>query len=474
VELSWLQLTGCFRLGPLLVLRGCWSIRRDAPLEDHILLLAPVYSVSLSSLRKRVESCRAHSRERVSSSMRDLVLQGTHGPAWRPLAPPVYGSLALLAALLCLPVGARDDPQDVELPSGVGSIRTMDPEALGVAGSGAATTPEEAREQVEALLAFQQAMARVSVAGAAGTAKARSAGKAEAVSDPADAGPKPGSRAGSGSAGPAVVSSSQGAAASGAASGPGRSEEGALRNAASGGSAGDAGSGPAESGTGAVCPQGMATRELADARHMAAACGDEHGTMVRVAGLGEEPGYLLDWTEVTVADYGRCVADGACVAPGTASGCLGTSVSRGQHPVNCVDRDAAAAYCAWAGRRLCSGVEWQRAAEGRGGAPHPWGHEPADCSLAIVWGSASEWSSQVPGCGRDSSWPVGSRLAGVSPVGALDMVGNIAEWVSETGGEVRGGSYADQDPRLLSAKGTRVEFVGERRATIGFRCCRDE
>ena len=152
------------------MLRGCWSNRRDAPLEDHILLLAPVYSVSLASLRKRVESCRAHSRERVSSAMRDLVLQGTRGPAWRPLSPPVYGSLALLAALLCLPVGARDSPGDKDLPTGVGSIRTMDPQALGVPGAGVATTPEETREQVEALLAFQEAMARVSVARAGGQA----------------------------------------------------------------------------------------------------------------------------------------------------------------------------------------------------------------------------------------------------------------------------------------------------------------
>ena len=85
--------------------------------------------------------------------------------------------------------------------------------------------------------------------------------------------------------------------------------------------------------------------------------------------------YCIDRTEVTVAAYAACVAAGGCsVAPLTVNWssyspeqvklvsrwCNGTD--RPDHPINCVDWDQAAAYCAWKGKHLPTEAEWEYAA----------------------------------------------------------------------------------------------------------------
>jgi len=135
-------------------------------------------------------------------------------------------------------------------------------------------------------------------------------------------------------------------------------------------------------------------------------------------------GYYIDKTEVTVDDYADCVTAGACTAPSTASSYCNWEVSgKGNHPVNCVNWSQAGEYCTWAGKRLPTEAEWEKAARGTDGRKYPWGNEDATCEYAVM-------DDGVNGCGTDSTWNVCSKSpAGDSPYGLCDMSGNVWEWV---------------------------------------------
>ena len=135
--------------------------------------------------------------------------------------------------------------------------------------------------------------------------------------------------------------------------------------------------------------------------------------------------FWIDRTEVTNAQYKKCVQAGVC----TASGYAGDSKVNGDdQPVVGVDWNQAQAYCQWAGRQLPTEAQWERAARGAqaDGRIYPWGNQPATCEYAVMKdGSGS-------GCGKgDVAWPVGSKPKGASPYGALDMAGNVWEWVAD-------------------------------------------
>lgn len=210
--------------------------------------------------------------------------------------------------------------------------------------------------------------------------------------------------------------------------------------------------------------------------------------------------FYLDRTEVTVKEFRLCIDAGGCskfneerMQAGRKGyerrdngKCNWFRDERDQHPMNCVTWQQADEYCSWAGKRLPTEAEWERAARGPGNSEFPWGREPPTCARAIFRDRSLE------GCQRYSTWPVGSKPKGASPLGVVDMIGNVSEWVSdwyqptyydksprrdpkgpEEGTErvIRGASFTS-DSKLRAND----RFSGKPEAwfhSVGFRCAKD-
>ncbi len=104
----------------------------------------------------------------------------------------------------------------------------------------------------------------------------------------------------------------------------------------------------------------------------------------------------------------------------------------GDHPATFVTWFGAASYCQWAGRRLPTEAEWELAARGEESLIYPWGDDFDPNALNYCdqsCDSDSRDSSIDDGFAQTA--PVGSFSSGSSPFGALDMAGNVWEWVED-------------------------------------------
>ncbi len=190
--------------------------------------------------------------------------------------------------------------------------------------------------------------------------------------------------------------------------------------------------------------------------------------------------YWIDQFPVTNATYRACVEAKICRPPMNRPG--GFLNRREYHdnpefanfPVNYVRHGHATEYCQWAGKRLLTEAEWEKAARGDDGRLYAWGDEIPEGFLET-----------------NPIQPVGSRPEGASPYGVMNMGGNMWEWVADS---YSGDFYANSpvvNPTGPGARATKVKRGGDRfiltpwavirspewthdsNPNVGFRCAKD-
>jgi serine/threonine-protein kinase len=148
--------------------------------------------------------------------------------------------------------------------------------------------------------------------------------------------------------------------------------------------------------------------------------------------------FYIDQFEVTNAYYQQCVKAGACRALGTGGD---------QHPVTFVSWHDADKYCRWVDKRLPTEAEWEKAARGTDGRVFPWGNSLTkgnQANFCDVNCPKKERRYFGADDGYEEIAPTGGYPAGASPYGALDMAGNVWEWVADWYQSYPGSTYQSE------------------------------
>jgi formylglycine-generating enzyme required for sulfatase activity/RsiW-degrading membrane proteinase PrsW (M82 family) len=200
--------------------------------------------------------------------------------------------------------------------------------------------------------------------------------------------------------------------------------------------------------------------------------------------------FYIDKTEVTNAQCQACVEAGVCDAPSDTT--YYDDADYAQHPVVYASWNDADAYCRWAGKRLPTEAEWEKAARGTDGWTYPWGNTFDGSELNFCDKNCPYKLDASVDDGYAGTAPVGSYQGGASSYGALDMVGNVYEWVADwydpgyynqspgrnppgpDSGEKRvlhGGSWGN-DPSFVRSANRYGNAPDYRNNFVGFRCAR--
>jgi formylglycine-generating enzyme required for sulfatase activity len=162
------------------------------------------------------------------------------------------------------------------------------------------------------------------------------------------------------------------------------------------------------------------TYEVTNARFHQFVQATGYRTLAERGGGGQIRTGVKTWAEVSDANWRSPIGQG--------SGIAGLEA----HPVVQVSWHDAKAYCAWAGKRLPTEAEWEKAARGTDGRLYPWGKESDGSRVNFCDRNCPfEWQDASVDGGYGSTAPVGSYEAGKSPYGAYDMAGNVWEWVAD-------------------------------------------
>ena len=193
--------------------------------------------------------------------------------------------------------------------------------------------------------------------------------------------------------------------------------------------------------------------------------------------------YRMDVYEVTVASYARFLTATHREPPAYWETVKQTE--HGDRPVIGVSWDDAEAYCRWAGKRLPTEAEWEKAARGTDERSYPWGNQkPAPDLANYALGARFSYSQVLK--------PVGTYEKGKSPYGLFEMGGNVWEWTQDwyDGGYygrsseknpagpgegqfkvLRGGSWSDMAKYMLTYGRFKLP-PSTRNSYTGFRCAK--
>ncbi len=176
------------------------------------------------------------------------------------------------------------------------------------------------------------------------------------------------------------------------------------------------------------------------------------------------PDYYLYKNLVTVGQYEKFCKETKREMPSAPD--FNSGWSKKDHPIVYVSWEDADTYCDWAGVKLPTETQWEKAARGTAGWKYPWGND---------W-DGSRCANSVEPNDLNGTMPVDSYPSGASPYGVLDVAGNVWQWCADWYDDkqdtrvLRGGSWYIDDPGIFRSA-DRGWYEPTDRGSGGFRCC---